>query len=82
MSNPSEGGAVVTTDQIYTELRSVSETLLKLKVKFEIVDDLKDRIAALERQRDEDQRNRWQLPTAWTAAAASMFAAIWQAFHH
>lgn len=66
---------MVTSDQIYAELRAMRDTLLELKVRFESVDKLEERIKALE----DAQRGQWQLPVAWTSAAAGTMAAVYQA---
>lgn len=77
MSDSPEGSAVVTIDQIYAEVRAVSNLLTELKVKFELVEKLEKRVEELERA----QRGQWQVPVAWTSAAAGGVAAVWQAFH-
>lgn len=66
---------MVTSDQIYAELKIVRDTLLELKIRFETVDKLEKRIEALELA----QRGQWQLPVAWTSAAAGTVAAVYQA---
>lgn len=74
MSEPSEG-ATVSSDQIYAELRALRDTLIELKVRFEIVSSLEKRVEALEAA----QRGQWQLPVAWTSAVAGTVAAVYQA---
>lgn len=80
MSEGTEGTAVVTTEQIYLRLQDVSQTLLELKVRFEMVSDLKTRVEKIEDRLEEEQKNRWQLPVAWTAAAAAIAGDLYQAF--
>lgn len=80
MSDGTEGSAVITTDQIYAELQKVSNTLTELKIRFEAVGRLEKRIDALEQELADRQKNNWQLPVAWTAAATGTFAAVYQAF--
>lgn len=77
MSDGTEGNAVVTTDQIYAELRQMGRTLLELTVRFEIINSLEKRISALE----DEKRRGWQLPVAWSSAAAGTFAAVYQTIH-
>lgn len=81
MSEGTEGTAVVTTDQIYVQLQEMGRTLLELKIRFEMVDDLRKRVIKVEERLDEDQRSRWQLPVAWTSAAAGLFGTAWQTWH-
>lgn len=77
MSDGTEGTAVITTEQIYTELRTMSQLLTELKVKFEKVEKLEERVEKLE----DSQRAAWQIPVAWTSAAAGALAAIYQSMH-
>lgn len=77
MSDSPEGSAVVTIDQIYAEVRAVSDQLIKLTERFEQLDELKKRVEKLE----EAQRGQWQVPVAWTTAAAGAAATVWQAMH-
>lgn len=77
MSENPEGSAVVTIDQIYAEVRAVSDQLIKLTERFEKIDNLEKRVEKLE----DGQRGQWQVPVAWTSAAAGAAAAVWQAMH-
>lgn len=74
MSEPPEG-ATVTSDQIFSELRAMRDTLVELKVRFEMVSALEKRVEALETA----QRGQWQVPVAWTSAVAGTVAAVYQA---
>lgn len=81
MSDSPEGSAVVTIDQIYAEVRVVSDQLIKLTERFEQLDELKKRVEKVEEKLEESQRGQWQVPVAWTSGAAGVAAAVWQAMH-
>jgi hypothetical protein len=75
---PNEGSAVITTDQIYAELRQMAQTLIELKTKFEAIDSLQKRVDRLE----EDRRKSWATPAAWAMTAASTVAAVYGNVKH
>jgi hypothetical protein len=79
VSEGTEGTAVVTTEQIYTLCQDMGRTLVELKVRFEMVSDLKTRVEKIEDRMEQEQKNRWQLPVAWTAAVAAVAGDIYQA---
>lgn len=74
MNEPTEG-AMATSSQVFAELRALRDTLLELKIRFESISKLEQRIEALEAA----QRGQWQVPVAWTSAVAGTVAAVYQA---
>lgn len=77
MSDDTEGTAVITTDQIFNEVRALGAALTELRVEFKSLAKLEARVDKLE----ERERAAWQLPVAWTSAVAGGIAAVYQAFN-
>lgn len=78
MSSPNEGAAVITSDQIFAELRQVALALAELKTKFEAFNSLEKRVETLE----EERRKSWAVPAAWAMTAASTVAAVYGNVKH
>lgn len=78
MNASNEGSAVITTDQIYAELRTVSAVVGKLESKFEALGSLEKRVEKLE----EEHRRSWAVPVAWAMTAASTVAAFYGNVKH
>lgn len=77
MVSASDGGVVVSSDQIYKQLQEVSAAVSRLEGKLDTLSDHEKRIRALE----EKERKTWQMPVVATGGLAAAIAAVYQALY-